>query len=117
MTVNRRLLLLAAWLSTFGCAKSQVQQTGYAGNGRYEGQPPMCFQIQKETRPSASSQNHLLAHFNNTCRHAVACDVTNTENDQVQQVNVPAMQNRSLLIALSSEQRNFDIDVDCSWTP
>lgn len=111
MTALTISVLLAA------CGKSAVQETGYAGDGRYEGQPPMCFQIDTEVRPSPSTQYNLLALFNNTCRFAVQCDVTNTVNDNEQQVNVPANMNRNLLVALNSDERNFDIDVFCSWTP
>lgn len=114
---ERVTLTLTAALLVTACAKGAVQQTGYAGDGRYEGQPPMCFQIDKQVRPSASTQHHLMVLFNNRCRHAVACDVTNSVNDNEQQVNVPSNMNRNLLIALNSDERSFDVDVFCSWTP
>ena len=111
------LAAMTAAVTFSGCAKDAVQQTGYVGDGRYEGQPPMCFQIDKESKPSASTQHHLMVLFNNTCGYAVECDVTNDVNDNEQQVNVPANMNRNLLIELNSDKRSFDIDVFCSWTP
>src|SRR5688572_1419440 len=117
MHLDFRMAALTASLVISACGKGAVQQTGYAGDGRYEGQPPMCFQIDKEARPSASTQHHLMALFNNTCRFAVSCDVTNSVNDNEQQVNVPANMNRNLLIAMNSDERSFDIDLFCSWTP
>lgn len=117
MTVLVRGFFVTLLFLVSACAKGPVQQTGYAGDGEYEGQPPMCFQISKESRPSASSQNHHSVAFNNMCNYWVACDVTNTLNDNEQQVNVPANQNRNLLIAINSDERSFDIDVNCHWTP
>lgn len=117
MVLSVRRLLFTLLLLVSACTKSPVQKTGYAGDGQYEGQPPMCFQMSKESRPSASSQNNHLALFNNTCNFAVTCDVTNTVNDNEQHVNVPSNQNRNLLIAINSDQRSFDIDVECQWTP
>lgn len=117
MSFDFRMLALTLAAVLGACGKGAVQQTGYAGDGRHEGQPPMCFQIDKEVRPSASTQHHLMVLFNNTCRYAVSCDVTNSVNDNEQQVDVPANMNRNLLIALNSDERSFDIDVFCSWTP
>jgi len=117
MRFDFRILVAALAASFAGCGKSAVEQTGYAGDGRYEGQPPMCFQIDKQTRPSASTQYHHMVLFNNTCRYSVDCTVTNTLNDIEQHANVPANMNRNLLIAVNSEERSFDFDVDCSWTP
>lgn len=111
------MVALVALVALGACGNNAVQQTGYAGDGRYEGQPPMCFQIDKEARPSASTQYHLMVLFNNRCAYAVACDVTNSVNDNEQQVNVPANMNRNLLIAMNSDERRFDIDLFCSWTP
>ncbi|HEU5074667.1 MAG TPA: hypothetical protein VFU02_10845 [Polyangiaceae bacterium] len=117
MHFDCKLAALPIWVLLGACGKDAVQQTGYAGDGRYEGQPPMCFQVDTQVRPSASTQYHLMALFNNTCRYAVTCDVTNSVNDNEQQVNVPANMNRNLLIALNSDERRFDIDLFCSWTP
>jgi len=117
MHFDFRMIAFAIAIALGACGKSAVQQTGYAGDGRYEGQPPMCFQMDKQVRPSASSQNHLMVLFNNRCRYDVECDVTNSVNDNEQHVNVPSTMNRNLLIALNSDERNFDVDVFCSWTP
>lgn len=81
MHFDCKLATLTALVLLGACGKDAVQQTRYAGDGRYEGQPPLCFQIDTQVRPSAISQYHLMALFNNTYRYAVLCDVTNSVND------------------------------------
>ncbi len=102
-------------LSVAGCGKSAVQQTAYVGDGMYEGEPPMCLQHKKESRPSSASLRSLLVHFNNTCDFAVDCLVYNDVSEQEQRVVVLPNRRWSLLVAAGTEERSFDVELNCVW--
>jgi hypothetical protein len=103
---------LALTLS-LGCRPS-VQPTAYVGDGVYEGEPPMCLQQRKESRPGPW-QRSLLVHFNNTCDYSFDCSVYNDVTEQDQRVVVFANNRATLLITASSDESSFDIDMDCTW--
>jgi hypothetical protein len=99
----------------FAACKSAVQPTGYyAGDGNYQGSPPMCLQYRTESRPGTYARS-LLVHFNNTCRQTMDCNVYNDVNDQEQRVVLVPRGRQALLVATGSDVRRFDVELDCVW--
>ena len=111
----RRFLLGVAALgwSVLGC-HSAVQPTAYMGDGLYEGAPPMCFQLRKESRPTNQART-LLVHFNNTCDFALDCLVYNDVTEQEQRAVVIANGRATLLVAAGSDASSFDVELSCQW--
>ena len=108
-------MLGSCMLLALGCKQGQVQETAYVGNGRYEGPPPLCFQLRKEARFNQQSTSNLWAHFNNTCQFPVQCDLFTSVRDDPFHVALPGNGTRSLLVEANSPERSFDVDMECAW--
>jgi len=98
-----------------GCGP-KVQDVGSidVGGGVKKGDPPMCFQLRSEARPT-SSANNIWVHVNNTCSYAVDCMVWDSVTDQEHRMMAPEYQTRSFMIAPEVAQRSVDTKFDCTW--
>jgi hypothetical protein len=111
--IGGELWLGLGLLLALGCRPS-VEPTAYVGDGVHEGEPPMCLQKRKESRPGPW-QRSLLVHFNNTCDYSFDCNVYNDVTEQDQRVVVFANNRATLLITASADESSFDIDLHCAW--
>jgi hypothetical protein len=115
ITIGGALWLGLGLLSALGCRPS-VTPTAYVGDGVYEGSPPLCLQVRKESRPGPW-QRTLIVHFNNTCDFALDCNVYNDVTEQDQRALMFPDRRTSLLLTASSDESSFDIEMDCMWKP
>src|SRR5262245_54293387 len=100
-------------LALASCRPS-VEPTAYVGDGTYEGDPPMCFQYDEESRPGPYKRL-LIVHFNNTCDFAVDCMVYNDVVDNEQRVVVLGNGRTALLVATGQDAKSFDVELHCQW--
>jgi len=105
--------IAALQLGALGC-KSAVQPTAYMGDGLYEGEPPLCFQLRKESRPTNQART-LIAHFNNTCDFALDCLVYNDVTEQEQRAIVIANGRATMIVATGTDASSFDLELSCQW--
>jgi len=109
-------LAVAASLAA-GCGP-KVQKVGSidVGGGVKKGDPPMCFQLRSEARPTGSA-NNIWVHVNNTCRYSVDCMVWDSVTEQEHRMMAPEYQTRSFMVAAENEQRRVEIKPTCTWKP
>jgi hypothetical protein len=111
----RRFLVGIASLAwgALGC-HSALQPTAYMGDGLHEGDPPLCFQLRKESRATNRARN-LMVHFNNTCDFALDCLVYNDVTEQEQRAVVVANGRSTLFVAAGVDASSFDVELSCQW--
>jgi hypothetical protein len=98
-----------------GCKKA-TQEVAYVGDGTYEGEPPMCLQYRKESKPGVKARS-LWVHFNNTCSYAMDCMVYNDVSEEELRIVLLKHQPKSLLLFVGTEEKSFDIELHCTWQP
>lgn len=110
-------LAVAAVAALAGCGP-KVQDVGSidVGGGVRQGDPPMCFQLRTEARPTTRA-NNIWVHVNNTCRFTVDCMVWDSVTDQEHRMMAPEYQTRSFMVAPETEQRRVEIKPTCTWKP
>jgi hypothetical protein len=108
---------LLAGVANMACSPEGQQCARYAGDGVHEGRPPICFQTRLETRPTPQSRFTLYAHFNNTCRYAVECEIRTDVDDRVRNISLPPFDTGTVLIAANTDKQHFDVGLHCFWNP